>query len=380
MGAVTLRVNGAEITQTVSPRTHLADFVREHLNLTGTHIGCEHGVCGACTMMVDGRPVRSCISYAVACAGADIRTVESFDGDPVMDLLRSAFRRRHALQCGYCTPGMLATAYDIVTRLPGADEARIREELSGNLCRCTGYVGIVAAIQDVLASGPHRNVLHRGAPPPAPVPFGWTGQTARPAPASADVSPVEAKPGPVDGASVSRSAAVPVRVEELWRILQDIETVAKCIPGAVIETVNSDGSVIGALQVAIGPMRARFRGTAWVSYDAASRSGQVRGSGGDGLSRSRADGAMRFTARPDAGQGSFLDVAIVYKLTGPLAQFGRPAVVATVVDQLLGEVADNLTKASRGESVAASAPIGGIRFALGTLAALARRLFWKEPR
>jgi aerobic carbon-monoxide dehydrogenase small subunit len=377
MGAVTLRVNGAEITKTVSSRTHLADFVREHLNLTGTHIGCEHGVCGACTMMVDGRPVRSCISYAVACAGADIRTVESFDDDPVMDLLRNAFRRRHALQCGYCTPGMLATAYDIVTRLPGADEARIREELSGNLCRCTGYVGIVAAIQDVLASGPHCNILRREAPPAARVSSAWSGQTAA---APANAPPVQARPGPIEGVTLSRSVAVPVRPEELWRTLQDIDTVAKCIPGAAVDTVNPDSSVVGALQVAIGPMRARFRGKAWVSYDPVSRSGEVRGSGGDGLSRSRADGAMRFSARPDAGQGSFLDVAIVYKLTGPLAQFGRPAVVATVVDRLLGEVADNLARASRGEAVPTAAPIGGIRFALGTLAVLARRLFWKEPQ
>jgi carbon-monoxide dehydrogenase small subunit len=151
-------------------------------------------------------------------------------------------------------------------------------------------------------------------------------------------------------------------------------------PGAVVEAVNPDGSVDGALQIAIGPMSAHFRGKAWLAYDPASRSGEARGSGGDSLSRSRADGAIGFAARPDAGQGSFLDIAIVYKLTGPLAQFGRPAVVATVVDQLVGEVADNLAKASRGEAVAASAPIGGIRFALGTLAALARRLFWKGLR
>jgi carbon-monoxide dehydrogenase small subunit len=379
MGAVRLRVNGAEITKTVSSRTHLADFVREHLDLTGTHIGCEHGVCGACTMMVDGRPVRSCITYVVACAGADIRTVESFDDDPVMDLLRSAFRRRHALQCGYCTPGMLATAYDIVTRLPGADEARVREELSGNLCRCTGYVGIVAAIQDVLASGPHCSTL-RNETRAAPGQTSWSGQKAPLAPASTDSSAADVRPGSIDGISLCRSIAVPVRPDRLWQTLQEVSIVAKCVPGAMIEASKPDGSVVGALQVAIGPMRARFHGKAWVSYDPASRSGEVRGSGGDGISRSRADGAMRFTARPDAGQGSFLDVTIVYKLIGPLAQFGRPAVVATVVDRLLAEVADNLAKASRGEAVAASAPIGGIRFALGTLAALARRLFWKEPR
>ncbi len=128
MNQVMLRVNGVDVAKAVAPRTHLADFVREELHLTGTHLGCEHGVCGACTMIVDGRPIRACLSYAVGCAGSDVRTIEAFDDDPVMGLLRGAFSRHHALQCGYCTPGMLATAYDIVTRLPDADETRIREE------------------------------------------------------------------------------------------------------------------------------------------------------------------------------------------------------------------------------------------------------------
>src|SRR5262252_11202837 len=100
---ITLRVNGAACTGSPEARKTLADFLRDDLNLTGTHLGCEHGACGACTTMVDGRPVRSCISYAVACAGSDVRTVEAFDDDPVMALLRSAFSRHHALQCGYCT-------------------------------------------------------------------------------------------------------------------------------------------------------------------------------------------------------------------------------------------------------------------------------------
>ncbi len=148
--AITLTVNGETVAADVAPRQHLADFLRESLHLTGTHLGCEHGVCGACTVMIDGAPARSCITLAVACDRADIRTVESFDDDPVMAQLRAAFTAEHALQCGFCTPGMLATAHDIVTRLPDADEARIRRELSGNLCRCTGYVGIVAAIKRVL--------------------------------------------------------------------------------------------------------------------------------------------------------------------------------------------------------------------------------------
>ncbi len=149
--SIALTVNGEAVAAEIAPRQHLADFLRETLHLTGTHLGCEHGVCGACTVMIDGAPARSCITLAVACEGADIRTVESFDSDPVMAQLRAAFTAEHALQCGFCTPGMLATAHDIVTRLPDADEARIRRELSGNLCRCTGYVGIVAAIKRVLA-------------------------------------------------------------------------------------------------------------------------------------------------------------------------------------------------------------------------------------
>jgi carbon-monoxide dehydrogenase small subunit len=147
---VTLTVNGRPVTAEVEPRTSLADYLREGEGLTGTNLGCEHGVCGACTIEIDGVPARSCITLAVACEGASVRTIEGFDADPVMEQLRQAFTAEHALQCGYCTPGMLVTARDIVLRLPDADEARIRLELSGNLCRCTGYVGIVSAIQAVL--------------------------------------------------------------------------------------------------------------------------------------------------------------------------------------------------------------------------------------
>ena len=147
---VAMTVNGQRVEAQVEPRTHLADFLRESQGLTGTNLGCEHGVCGACTIEIDGAPARSCIAYAVACDGASVRTIEGFDDDPVMAQLREAFTAEHALQCGYCTPGMLVTARDIVTRLPRADEERIRKELSGNLCRCTGYMGIVRAIQRVL--------------------------------------------------------------------------------------------------------------------------------------------------------------------------------------------------------------------------------------
>ncbi len=136
MTPVSLTVNGRAVQALVEPRTHLADFLREHLHLTGTHLGCEQGVCGACTVVLDGKPQRSCIAYALDCDGSTVTTIEGFDDDALMENLRTAFSAHHGLQCGFCTPGMLVTARDIVARLGDVPEARIREELSGNLCRC----------------------------------------------------------------------------------------------------------------------------------------------------------------------------------------------------------------------------------------------------
>jgi len=150
--AISLTVNGEARQLLAEPREQLADLLRRDLLLTGTHVGCEHGVCGACTVEIDGAPARSCIAHACSCDGAAIRTIEGFDGDAVMAALREAFAGEHALQCGYCTPGMLVAARDIVLLLPDADEARVREELAGNLCRCTGYRGIVRAVLGVLAA------------------------------------------------------------------------------------------------------------------------------------------------------------------------------------------------------------------------------------
>ena len=158
MSMIELSVNRRAVRISAEPRTNLADFVREKLDLTGTHLGCEHGVCGACTVLLDGVPARSCITYAVACEGAEVTTIEGLDEDGVTTELRAAFTREHALQCGYCTPGMLVSARDLVLRLPQADERLIRVGLSGNLCRCTGYVGIIRAVQSVIEARRARNI------------------------------------------------------------------------------------------------------------------------------------------------------------------------------------------------------------------------------
>ena len=151
MKALSLTINGRGVTAEIEPRLNLADFLREHQVLTGTHVGCEHGVCGACTVWIDGAPARSCITFAAAANGAEVTTLEGFEKDPVMNILREEFSAHHGLQCGFCTPGMLMTARDIITRLPDADEKRIRLELSGNLCRCTGYEHIVRAVRSLIA-------------------------------------------------------------------------------------------------------------------------------------------------------------------------------------------------------------------------------------
>jgi carbon-monoxide dehydrogenase small subunit len=144
---IELTVNGATYELAVEPRLLLADFLRGTLGLTGTHVGCEHGVCGACTVLVDGDSMRSCLLFAVQLDGCTIETVESLGTLNNLSPLQEAFREHHALQCGFCTPGMLMTATDLLRKYPLATDEQIREGLSGNLCRCTGYEHIVKAVR-----------------------------------------------------------------------------------------------------------------------------------------------------------------------------------------------------------------------------------------
>ncbi len=144
---ITLRVNGETVQAEVEPRVHLADFLREHLSLTGTHLGCEHGVCGACTVRVAGALARACLMLAVQADGCDVETIEGLSDTGEIADLQQAFHERNALQCGYCTPGMLIAAQDLLLRTSLPDRAAIREHLSGNYCRCTGYQSIIDAIE-----------------------------------------------------------------------------------------------------------------------------------------------------------------------------------------------------------------------------------------
>jgi carbon-monoxide dehydrogenase small subunit len=150
---VRMTVNGNPVSAEVPARCLLADFLRDDLLLTGTHVGCEHGVCGACTVLVDGEPIRSCLVFAVQVDGCEVTTIEGLTSDGELHPLQKSFRQHHGLQCGFCTPGMVLTALDLLRRNPCPSEEEVREELSGNICRCTGYVNVVKAVMDAAKGG-----------------------------------------------------------------------------------------------------------------------------------------------------------------------------------------------------------------------------------
>jgi carbon-monoxide dehydrogenase small subunit len=332
---ITLTINGEPREVTAPARTHLADVLREHCGLTGTHLGCEQGVCGACTVMVNGAPTRSCLLYAHEAEGMEITTIEGLDEDPVAEALRAAFTRHHALQCGYCTPGMMMTARDIVTRLGAVDEDRIRDELAGNLCRCTGYRGIVRGIAEVAAARPASASLPRRevplTPPPAPlaasVPFAPSALPNR-------LTHIETLALPPDAA---------------WAILSDPARIAACLPGMTL--LRHEGEAVeGAMAVTLGPFSVRFAGAGTLTLDDATRTGRLRGQGRDGANG--AEGEVEWRLEP-GGAGTALQVELGWRLTGPLAQFSRPALLRGVVAAMAGEFARNLERAARGEALAA---------------------------
>src|SRR5690625_4920755 len=240
MTSISLTINGRPVTDSCTPRTHLGDFLRETRTLTGLHLGCEQGVCGACTVLVDDVPVRSCITFAVACSGAEITTIEGLDDDEIAVELRAAFSREHALQCGFCTPGMMISARDLVLRLDDADEAQIRHAMSGNLCRCTGYVGIIRAIQSVIRDRRARGIAPiKGAGRARLGPAGSGYAEAEAAPVSTIPRIVEPKPAAprasapapaidadwVPQATLTESFTVAHPVDEVWAFFGDIPQV-----------------------------------------------------------------------------------------------------------------------------------------------------------
>ena len=367
MNTIALHVNRRAVEVSAEPRTSLADFVRDKLDLTGTHLGCEHGVCGACTVLLDGVPARSCITYAVACEGADVTTIEGLDEDEVTTELRAAFTREHALQCGYCTPGMLVSARDLVLRLPDADERRIRVGLSGNLCRCTGYVGIVRAVQSVIEARRARNIA----------PQAGGGRTSLGPAGSGRATSDRSEPQPARqalAAASDRAAAgtipdfTPATVldqrftllhppAKVFAMFDDIVGIAACLPGVSLTVPPKPERIEGVIRVRLGPIAASFEGAARVERDPATLSGCIVGIGTDQRSHSATQGEIRYRLVPlEGGTATAVELSIGYTLTGMLAQVGRPGLVRDLARRLVAEFAGNLDRHMSGAPSGQAAP------------------------
>ncbi len=362
---VSLQINGRTVAHEVSPRTHLGDFIREQEKLTGTHLGCEHGVCGACVVLVDGQPVRSCITYAVACEGRSVTTIEGYDNDPLMAKLRHAFSIHHALQCGYCTPGMLATARDIVLRLPAANERVVRAELSGNLCRCTGYLGIVEAILSVLRDlkqTPDANIEALRTPEVlkhllanttnsqnTELPFqtftandaSKTQHDIRGAHSATSAAIQDSPQLTGNGTTILESFDLPFAATTVWEMMIDLPAVARCLPGAFISSIDAD-RVKGGLSLKFGPMKAAFEGVATMSIDECAQTATLNGNGQDRLSHSRASAKISYSIESVDDGHSRVHINMLYSLQGPLAQFSRSGMVQDFVRRMIKIFADNI--------------------------------------
>jgi aerobic carbon-monoxide dehydrogenase small subunit len=391
-----LTVNARAVKAVVEPRTHLADFLRENLNLTGTHLGCEHGVCGACTLLLDGVPARSCITFAAACDGARVTTIEGLDDDEIATELRTAFSREHALQCGYCTPGMLISARDLVLRLDAADERSIRVGLSGNLCRCTGYVGIVRAVRSVIEQRRKRGILPiPGAGREQLGPVG-SGNSANATISSALKSlatsgATEAQEPLETSGAIAIPDFVPDKVFEqrftvahapdrIFDMFGDIRQIAACLPGASLTGVPAPEHVAGTIRVKLGPISANFRGTARFERNLENLSGRIVGMGSDRRGRSSTQGEIRYHLVPiEHGAATRVELAIGYSLRGMLAQIAREGLVRDFAARLAADFARNLDRQlsgiSQGGSAARSQHLDGVSLLINLLRVRARKGF-----
>lgn len=361
MSTLALTVNGKELSADVEPRTHLADFLRETLHLTGTHLGCEHGVCGACTLMVDGVPVRSCITLAIACSGSEITTIEGQDSDEVMRALRNAFSREHALQCGFCTPGMLASARDVVLRMPDASAQEIRIAMSGNLCRCTGYVGIIRAIQSVLS----ERKLNENVSDTFKVerPLGPVGSRlgTEPVESRTNVAAISRTPtstnqliqpssSTVDSfddfkpqTTLKQSFLVRQPRSDVWALFANLDEVTACLPGASLKEPSKDGRLQLTMRVKVGPMAADFDGVAHAVQGTSTYTGIIYGSGQDARSRSATRGKIRYrVVEEPESRATRVDVELGFTITGPFAQVSRSGILNDVAKRMCASFAQNV--------------------------------------
>jgi carbon-monoxide dehydrogenase small subunit len=378
MAEVRLTVNGTEVTLEVEPRLTLADGLRHRLGLTGTHLGCEHGVCGACTVLVDGHAARSCLMFCVQADGHEVTTVEALGSPDDLHPLQAAFRRHHGLQCGFCTPGFLMSAYELLRDRPVEleDERRLREELSGVLCRCTGYAGIVEAVREVAAAHPD------GLPQPQalgrPLTVRGDASAAEPRPARVAERPAAISaeqlsiPAGEPSETIDVSTSIPASPQATWALLEDFPRMSRCMPGVELEAVDGDDSYSGRVRVHLGPMRMNFAGAARVlECDPERRTLRAMAVGRD-PSGSGIRALVTLSAEPGSDGGTTVRAQAALYLSGRAAQFGR-SLAGDVSRQLFAEFGACLERTLAGQAAAPSR-LGGGRLAWRLIYARARAL------
>ena len=370
MTQVPLTVNGTEVTLDVEPRLTLADALRRRLGLTGTHLGCEHGVCGACTVLIDGRAVRSCLTLAVQARDAEVTTVEALGTPEELHPLQEAFRRHHGLQCGFCTPGFLMSAMELVSNGAGElDETRVRDELSGVLCRCTGYRGVVDAVTEFAREhpdgvpGPRNlgaplNLVHVEAAAPEPAP------PAEDEVQDVDLSPPQGEPNAV----VEVATEIEQSRDEAWALLRDLPRAARCLPGVELTDELGDDAWAGQASLHVGPLRFRFKGAARVVErdDEARRLHAI--AAGEDVSGGGVRADLEFQARQGRSGGTEIAATARLHLSGRAAQFGR-SLVGDVSRQLFEDFGRCVERTLAGGEPAKPRKLSGLRLLWRTLRA-----------
>lgn len=364
-------------------RTSLADYLRDELDLTGTHVGCEHGVCGACTVLLDGYPIRSCITLTGACENGLIQTIEGLDNDPIMVALQEAFMDNHGLQCGFCTPGMLISCRDIILRNETIDERALRIALGGNICRCTGYVGIVKAVQSVMAQ---RGQLIQAPPDVSGEAYKIISDKSEELPSfkrkhgQINQAPINASQGDEDGQFVFEVIEIKRASNEVWKFLRDVESVVPCVPGARL--IGHQGEQLDMeMEISLGAIKVRFRGLGRFSFDDETRSGRFEGEGKDTRSGSGATGVMDFKVNVGKDDSHCtIELKASYALTGSLSQFSRGGLVKNFVGVVARLFGENIQKALSGEKIRGSSGAQLSAFSL-LLAAMKQWLsgFFRKP-
>lgn len=356
---VDFMVNGRPATVHVAPRVTLADALRDHLGLTGTHLGCEHGVCGLCTVLVDGDAARACLMLACQVDGSEVLTVEGMGTPSDLHPLQQSFGSHHALQCGFCTPGQIMSAYDLLTAEEQPTEDELPEQLSGVLCRCTGYRNIVDAVADVAREYPDGVPGPRNCGQPEPslprATLGGAGEPVDLEQAHSGGQGEIAVPTGEPTAVVTVDTVAGEPIDRIWAIIEDTSTLAACLPGAEIIEDFGDDQYKGRMRVSLGPVRLAFLGDVRIlERDEESHRVRVIGQAADASSGDVA-AVVDLVAEPQGDGRTALRAVAELHMVGRIAQFGR-GLVNDVSRDMFQQFAGNIEAAARGEAPTEVAP------------------------